>query len=384
MNFSKRINPLRDIIRSSERVLSDSIPKGYIDLSASVPPFPVPGVLLNAAQEIIRSENLNYTETYGLPKLREALAEKHDLVWGKEGVTISTGTSEGLFCTLAAIIDPGDELLIPGLTLRAHKKTVHFFSGNVREYPLSMDSPHQIRAEELIRYIGSGTKAILVNNPLIATGQLFHPAEFERLSAYCAEHDIYILVDESFYEIHYPGSASASFAGYADHVITFSSMTKLFSMSGLRIGWLFAAPEVTEAVNSVRYISSTCANTFSQRFALRMVKGLGAETKEKLLSILQNRRKLMLEMLQLHGFENYVKAHAGYFILVNFSRELKKPCSDEEFVRLLRDRHEIILTPGSHFGPAAEGYIRISFATDETNIQRGVAAIREGINEYNL
>ncbi|MDZ7796765.1 MAG: aminotransferase class I/II-fold pyridoxal phosphate-dependent enzyme [Candidatus Marinimicrobia bacterium] len=99
------------------------------------------GSCSNAAQEIIRSENLNYTETYGLAKLREALAEKHDLVWGKEGVTISTGTSEALFCTLAAIIDPGDELLVPGLTLRAHKNTAHFFSGNVREYPLSMDSP---------------------------------------------------------------------------------------------------------------------------------------------------------------------------------------------------------------------------------------------------
>ncbi len=384
MNFSKRIEPLKDLIRSSERVLSESVPKGYVDLSASVPPFPVPGVLLNAAQEILRSENLNYTETYGLPKLREALAERHDLKWGKEGVTISTGTSEALFCTLAAIIDPGDELLVPALTLRAHKNVSHFFSGTVREYPLSLDTPHQVSAEALIRQVRPATKAILVNNPLIATGQLFHPAEFEILSAYCAEHDIFILVDESFYEIHYPGSAHASFAGYADHVITFSSMTKLFSMSGLRIGWLFASPGITEAVNSVRYISSTCANTFSQRFALRMVNGLGAETKEKLLSILQNRRKLMLETLELHGFTHFVRSHAGYFILLNFREELNKPCSDEEFAGMLRDRHEIIVTPGSHFGPAAEGYIRISFATDESNIQHGVAAIRECINEYNL
>jgi len=384
MKFSKRIEPLQDIIRSSERVLRDSIPKGYIDLSGSVPPFPVPGVLLNAAQEIIRSENLNYTETYGLQKLREALAARHELHWGKEGVTISTGTSEAIFCTLAAIIDRDDELLVPSLTLRAHKNVTRFFSGTVREYPLSLDWPHQISAQELIRHIGPATRAILVNNPLIATGQLFHPDEFRVLSDHCAEHGIYILVDESFYEIHYPGTVSASFAGYADHVITFSSMTKLFGMSGLRIGWLFAAPEVTEAVNSVRYISSTCANTFSQRFALRMVNGLGAETKEKLLSILQNRRKLMTEMLQMHKLERFVRSGAGYFILLNYREELKKPCSDEEFVRLLRDRHEIIVTPGSHFGPAAEGYIRISFATDETHIQRGVAAIRESVNEYNL
>jgi aspartate/methionine/tyrosine aminotransferase len=247
-----------------------------------------------------------------------------------------------------------------------------------------MLSPNQIRAEEIITMIGERTKAILVNNPLIATGQLFHPDEFAVLSRHCKAAGIYILVDESFYEIHYPGYDSASFAGHDDHVISFSSMTKLFSMSGLRIGWLFAAPEITEAVNSVRYISSTCANTFSQRFALRMVGGLGAENREKLLSLLQNRRKLMLETLQQHGFQNYVKPYAGYHVLLNIQKELRKPCPDTEFVQTLRDRHEVIVTPGSRFGAAAEGYIRISFATDEANIQRGVAEIRACVDEYNL
>ncbi|MDD4961303.1 MAG: pyridoxal phosphate-dependent aminotransferase [Candidatus Marinimicrobia bacterium] len=384
MKFSKRIACLHDLIQSSERVLRDTVPKGYLDLSASVPPFPVPGALLNAAQEIIRSENLNYTETYGLPKLRDALAEKHNLPWGSAGVTITTGTSEALFCVIAALLDPGEELLVPALTLRAHKAVSLFFSGSIREYPISMLSANQIRAEEIIAMIGERTKAILVNNPLIATGQLFHPDEFAILSQYCKETGIFILVDESFYEIHYPGYDSASFAGYDDHVISFSSMTKLFSMSGLRIGWLFAAADITEAINSVRYISSTCANTFSQRFALRMTAGLGAENREKLLSLLQNRRKLMLETLQQHNFQHYVKPYAGYHVLLNIQKELKNPRPDAEFVQVLKERHEVIVTPGSRFGLAAEGYIRISFATDEANIQRGVAEIRACVDELNL
>ncbi|MBW6457685.1 MAG: pyridoxal phosphate-dependent aminotransferase [FCB group bacterium] len=384
MKYSTRIEHLRDLIRSSERILSDSIPKGHIDLTSSVPPFPVPGALLNAAQEIIRSENLNYTETYGLPKLREVLAQKHNLKWGIGGVTITTGTSEALFCAIAAIMEPGDELLVPSITLRAHKAVSLFFDGRVNEYPVSMHSSVQITAEELIAMITPRTKAVLVNNPLIATGQLFTPCEFIKLAAYCEAQDIYILVDESFYDIHYPGSGSVSFAGHSPHVICFSSMTKLFSMSGLRIGWLFADPEVTEAINSVRYISSTCANTFSQRFALRMVSGLGKENRDKLISILQNRRKLMIETLQQHKLTRYVKPTAGYHILLNFRDELKQPCSDIEFVRLLKEHHELIVTPGSHFGPAADAYIRISFATDERNIQRGVAAIRACIDELNL
>lgn len=384
MKFSTRIQYLQDIVKSSERVLTDTVPKGYIDLTSSVPPFPVPGVLLNAAQEIIRSENLNYTATPGLLKLREALAERHNLPWGEDGVTITTGTSEALFCALAVLLDPGDELLVPALTLRAHKAASMFFSGRVREYPISMDSPNPVMAQTLIDMISPETKAILVNNPLIATGQLFAPDEFARLSDYCAGKGIYLLVDETFYEIHYPGYESASFAGYADHVICFSSMTKLFSMSGLRIGWLFALPEIGEAINSVRYISSTCANTFSQRFVLRMVNGLGNETREKLISILQNRRKLMIETLQQNGFTRFVRSYAGYYILVNIRDELKMPCSDGEFVKLLKERHEVLATPGSHFGSAAEGYIRISFATDETSIQRGVEAIRSCIEEFNL
>ncbi len=384
MNFSTRIQHLQDLIGSSERLLSEAIPKGHIDLTSSVPPFPVPGVFFNAAQEIIRSENLNYTETYGLPKLRKALAERHELAWGAEGVTISTGTTEALFCILASILDPDDELLVPSLTLRAHESVSYFFSGTVREYPVSMDTPYPITAEALIAMITPKTKAILLNNPLIATGQLFDSKEFKSLSAHCEENGIFILVDESFYEIRYAGFEAVSYAGYADHVITFSSMTKLFSISGLRIGWLFAKPEITEAVNSVRYITSTCANTFSQRFVLRMVQGLGKETKDKLLSILQNRRKLMLETLKQHGFEKYVRSHAGYFVLLNIQHELKNPMSDIDFVRILRERHEVMVTPGSLFGPAANGYIRISFATEETNIQRGIAAIRECVDAQNL
>ncbi|MCK4814067.1 MAG: pyridoxal phosphate-dependent aminotransferase [Candidatus Marinimicrobia bacterium] len=384
MKFSTRIQHLQGLIESSERILSDTIPKGHIDLTSSVPPFPVPGILLNTAQEIIRSENLNYTETYGLPKLRKGLAEKYNLKWGADGVTITTGTTEALFCVLAALLNPGDELLVPALTLPSHKSVSLFFLGTVREYPVSMDSAYQINASTLIDLIRPETKAILINNPLIATGQLFHPKEFEILSTYCEKQDIFILVDESYYEIHYAGYESASFIGYGDHVICFSSMTKLFCMSGLRIGWLFTIPEITEAVNSVRYISSTCANTFSQRFALRMVKGLGQETKEKLLSILQNRRKLMFETLKQHGFTRYIESNAGYFILLNIRSELNKPCSDTRFTKLLKDRHEIIVTPGSYFGAAAEGYIRISFATDESNIQQGIAGIRECIKEFNL
>lgn len=384
MNFSTRIHHLQDLIGSSERLLREAIPKGHIDMTSSVPPFPVPGVLLNAAQEIIRSENMNYTETYGLLKLRQALAENHELEWGKDGVTITTGTTEALFCVLAAILDPNDELLVPSLTLRAHESVGHFFLGTVTEYPISLESSHPVTADELIGFISERTKAILVNNPLIATGQLFDPKEFEKLSAYCEEHDIYILVDESFYEIRYAGNGAQSYAGYADHVIAFSSMTKLFSISGLRIGWLFAHPEVTEAVNSVRYISSTCANTFSQRFALRMVNGLGKETKDKLLSILQNRRKLMLETLNNHGFKKYVIPQAGYFVLMDIQGELKKSMSDRDFARILKDRHEVIVTPGSLFGSAARGYIRISFAIEESDIQKGVAAIRECIDAQNL
>ncbi len=353
-------------------------------MTSSVPPFPVPGVLLNAAQEIIRSENMNYTETHGLPKLREALADIHKLAWGKDSVTITTGTTEAIFCVLAALLDPDDELLVPSLTLRAHESVSYFFSGTVKEYPVTMDMAHPFKTEALISLITPKTKAILVNNPLIATGQLCDPKEFEKLSDYCKDKGIFILVDESFYDIRFAGSESRSYAGYADHVITFSSMTKLFSISGLRIGWLFAHPEITEAVNSVRYISSTCANTFSQRFALRMVEGLGEETKEKLMSILQNRRKLMFETLEQHGFSKYVKSKAGYFIFLDIQHELKNKISDSDFVRILRERHEVIVTPGSLFGPSAKGYIRISFATEESNIQKGIVAIRECIDAQNL
>ena len=92
----------------------------------------------------------------------------------------------------------------------------------------------------------------------------------------------------------------------------------------------------------------------------------------------------MLETLQHYSFEKYVKSHAGYYVLLNIQHELKEPMSDIDFVRILKDRHEVMATPGSLFGPAAKGYIRISFATEETDIQHGVAAIRECVDAQNL
>lgn len=384
MNYSNRSQNLKNLIPLSERLLSEDVPKGYIDMTASVPPFPVPGVLLNAAQEIIRSENMSYTHTPGLESLRKIIAETQGIPHALKQVTVTTGTSEALFCTLAALVEEGDECLIPDLSLQAHASAVEFFGATVVRYSIDITQAEQANAETIMSHVTENTKLILINNPLIATGQYISLASFTELTDFCRRRGIYIVVDESFSEITYKQSCRLPLANEEPHIIRFSSMTKLFNMSGMRIGWLIAAPEVSEAINSVRYISSTCANTLSQRIALRMLEGKGLESRERILEILSSRRKLMLETLKNKNLNHFPTPIFGYYIFLNYQKELKTTYSSVSFVQMLKDRKSLIVTPGSYFGPAGEGHIRISFTNTEDNIQKSVTYIRELIDELNL
>jgi aspartate/methionine/tyrosine aminotransferase len=172
-------------------------------------------------------------------------------------------------------------------------------------------------------------------------------------------------------------------SGYNPNVITFTSISKLFSMTGWRLGWIIGTEELLEPVNFLRNYSTTCAPAISQRVAIRILEGAGSEHRDKILSILANRKKLMRELLTQHEFYAATTPLGGYFLFLNYQEYCKKTISSIDFANLLLEKYKVAVVPGIYFGEEGEGHIRIAFATDEKSIQEGFARIRQCLTDLN-
>ncbi|HDR04975.1 MAG TPA: pyridoxal phosphate-dependent aminotransferase, partial [Candidatus Marinimicrobia bacterium] len=160
--------------------------------------------------------------------------------------------------------------------------------------------------------------------------------------------------------------------------------SKLFSMAGWRIGWILAHPSMLRRINAFRKFLITCAPTISQRMAIRFFKGGGREIRDKILSILDNRRKLMIDTMRQKGLNAFQEPIAGYYLFFNYQAHLQNAISSNEFALRLSRNHGVAVMPGGLFGNDGEGFIRISFAADEKSIQEGIQKIKETIDELCL
>lgn len=375
-------NNLSQIGDTSSWSITTKVPKGHINFSISEPNFPTPGTIRNAAQEIVLSEDLSYSPTQGMEELRELISSRFQYPHKIEGCTIATGASEALYSVIYSMVKPGDTVLIPGIGNPSYQAVVEFLGAQPVRYPISLEEKIQFRAEELEHLCTEKVKAILINSPLDPTGQVETYEEITKIANSCESRGIYLILDESYHEIVFDHRIP-NFSGFGKNVIIFSSLSKLFSMAGWRIGWILSHPEIAARINNFRKFVTTCAPTISQRVALRIFQGAGKESSDKIISFLANRRKLMIEMMkneELHTFQDPV---AGYYLFFNYQALLKVPVSSFEFTRRLSEDHSVSVVPGIIFGEPGEGHIRISFATDERSIQDGIKRIKEMILSIN-
>jgi len=361
--------------------ITSKVPKGFINFSISEPNFPTPAVIRNEAQAIVLSEDLSYSPTPGLDELRELVAERYDYHAGRAGVTISSGASEALYSIMMTLVRPGDEVLLPSVGNPNYESVVLLTHGIVKRYNVNMRAKPYLRSEELLEFITDKTRVLLLNSPLDPSGQILNQEEFTAISNLCADRGISIVLDFSYHEILYD-SRSLSFKNINDNVIIFSSLSKVFSLTGWRIGWILSSPATALRLNAIRNLISTCAPTISQRLAIRFFKGLAREHFDKILNILSNRRKLMIESLRSADLNSFMEPSGGYYLFLSLEDAIESDMSCELFSRELAKKKEVAVVPGYLFGAAGSRSIRISFATDESSIQNGVKRIREMVDEF--
>jgi aspartate/methionine/tyrosine aminotransferase len=355
--------------------------RGAINLAQGVPDFDPPAELLAAAQHALRSGHNQYSSTWGAPRLRRALAAKHSHFTGlfidpDEHVTITVGGTEALLAALATVTEPGDQVIVFSPYYEAYIVDSHLLAAHPIYIPLH---PPELTFDpaELRRAFQAGGRVLVLCNPSNPTGKVFSRTELETIAALAQEYDAFILADEIYEHIVYPPNQHtyiASLPGMFDRVISCSSMSKTYSVTGWRVGWAISAPGITSGLRKVHDFLSVCAPTPLQEAAAIALE-FPWSYYQQMTADYTRKRDVFLGCLELAGL-SYIQPQGAYYVLMDISPFGFK--DDYEFCAWLIDEIGVAATPGSYFfHEPVKNYIRLNFAKrEETLLEAGARLMK--------
>lgn len=336
------------VIREMTRVAQTY---GAINLAQGFPDFPMSDAMKEAACAAVRGDVNQYAITWGSPVLRLAIAEKyrrlHDLQIDPEReITVTCGATEAMAATFLALINPGDEVIIPEPFYENYGPDGILAGAKPVFVPL--DPPEWRLDTDRIRHaITSRTRALILNSPHNPTGRVFSRDEITRLAALCIEHDITVFTDDPYEYITYAGRHHpiATWPGMRERTVTISSLSKTFTCTGWRIGYAIAPPEPTNAIRKVHDFLTVGAPAPLQA-AAAVGFAFDADYFNHLAGDYRTRRDLLAQALSEAGFR-FTIPEGAYFFLADF-RELSD-ASDTEFALWLAREGGVATVPGSSF-----------------------------------
>jgi len=378
LRVSKRVqsiepSPIRKIID-----LAETRPD-IIGLHAGEPDFPTPKHIVDAGSRAFHEGYTHYTHGAGLLQLREEISRKLLEENGIEAnpkteITVTTGGFAAIFATIQATINPGDEVIIlqpswpsyPGFVLLAGGVPV----------PVPLHGPDfQPSREDVNHRITERTKMILVNSPNNPTGAVYSQSCLLELARLAKERDLAILTDEVYEKIIFDGNKHFSIASqpeFRDSTITVNSFSKTYAMTGWRVGYVVADEAITNGIRKMHGYMASCAAASAQKAALEALSG-PQDCINGMIEEYRRRRDLIVRGLnEIDGFE--CEPPKGTFYAFPNVSKLGLPSA--VIAEQLLEQAKLAAIPGSAFGKAGEGYLRLSFATSQHNILEALARIR--------
>jgi len=325
---------------------------GAVNLSQGFPDFPAPAHIKDAACRAVSADVNQYTVTWGAPALRRAIAEdftrRHQLAVDPETqVTVCCGSTEAMIATMLGIVDPGDEVIVFEPYYENYGPDAILSGAQVRL--VTLHEPHwRFDPEELAAAFSNRTRAIIINTPNNPTGKVFTRDELSTIARLCEQWDVVAVTDEIYEHILYDGVEHvplATLEGMAERTVTINSLSKTFSVTGWRVGWVIAPPLLATAIRKVHDFLTVGAPAPLQAagaFALQ----LGAEYYRELAAHYQARRDRTVRMLEQVGFRCFTPSGA-YYVMTDIS-PFGYP-DDLAFTRHLVEDIGVAAVPGSSF-----------------------------------
>ncbi len=322
------------------------------NLAQGFPDFPAPAELKQAAADAIAADINQYAITWGAPPLRRAIAAKYRRTYGMDfdperEITVCCGATEGMIASLLAVIDPGDEIIQFEPFYENYGPDSQLCGAEVRY--VTLHAPDwSFDPDELRRAFSPRTKAIILNSPNNPTGKVFTRSELEFIAALCQEFDALAITDEIYEHILYDGAVHipmASLPGMRERSILVNSMSKTYSVTGWRVGWVLAPPDLADSIRKVHdFLTVGAAAPLQQAGALAL--GFSDDYYARLASDYAGRRAHILETLTAAGLRCFVPRGA-YYVMTDISA--LGFSDDLTFIRYLTEEIGVAAVPGSSF-----------------------------------
>lgn len=348
---------------------------GVIHLEVGEPSFRTPDHIIEAALADARDGFTRYTPNAGLPSLRACVAEHYAARWGRpvqpEQVLVGAGAVNAIMATLAAILDEGDEILIPDPGWPNYVSIVELLRARPVPYPCRPERGYLPDPAEVAPLIGERTKVLVITNPSNPTGAVFPAETVEAMVRLAAERDIFLLADEVYEELVYEGEhVSAGRYDTDGRVIAVSGCSKTYAMTGWRLGWSITTPEIVALAGKIMETTTSCAPSVSQRAAEAALTGPQACV-EEMRAAYARRREIVREILGGAGLLPVVPNGAFYALVALRSTGLPS----RDISRMLLEEERVAVAPGATFGSQAEGMVRISLASSDEAVTEGCKRI---------
>lgn len=349
--------------------------ESVIHLEVGEPDFDTPEAIKVAAIEALRRGETHYTHSLGTRQLREAICRYYAETYGvnrlePDQVLITSGTSPAFLIGMGAVLECGEEVILSDPHYACHPNFIRFLEAIPKTIPVYEEDGFQYRPDAIRAALTPKTKAILINSPANPTGNLLEP---ERM-AEIADMGKLIFSDEIYHGLVYEGRAR-SILEFTDHCIVFNGFSKLFAMTGWRLGYLIVPKEL------VRVMQKMLQNFFISANAMVQTAGYTALTDpsvkadvQKMCDTYNERRQFMIPRLRELGFDITVEPTGAFYTFANARRFTKDSYA---FAFEILEHARVGITPGIDFGPHGEGYVRFSYANSLDNIAEGLHRIED-------
>ncbi len=360
------------IERTLIRQIFDAAPAGAINLGLGQPDLPTPERICLEGIRGIAAGRTSYTSTAGDPALRAAVAACYPgFAVGPESVAITVGSQEAMFASLVTMIDPGDEVLLPDPGYPAYATMARLLGGVPVPYPLRYENGFRVDPEEVEARITARTRVFILCNPSNPTGAVEGAAGLGRLASLLERRGIAWISDEIYSAFVYDGPYTSLSGFSAGGGLVVSSLSKDLSMTGWRLGWVVGPTDAISRIVAAHQYLVTCAPSISQAAALAAVGRAGDHDRRRHVEIFRHRRSLMAEELaRIPRIRFHVPRGSFYFFVDIAAYGPSLP-----LCRRILDRRGVITIPGVAFGVQGEGYLRLSFAASDRDIETGIRAL---------
>lgn len=350
---------------------------GVISLGVGEPDFTTPWHIREAAIYSLERGYTMYTSNSGLPELRRAisrhLAERYAIEydWDSE-LLVTVGVSEGLDLAARAIIDPGDEVIVPDPGYVSYQPCVTLAGGVVVPVPTREADEFKVRAAEIACRVTPRTKAILLGYPNNPTGAVLSRAELLEIANLAIKHDLLVIADEIYDRLIYDGEHTcfASLPGMKERTILLGGFSKAYAMTGWRVGYVAAPADLLAGMHKIHQYTALCAPMMSQKAALEAIRA-GEPDVRLMVDEYDRRRRLMVKGLRDLGLSCFEPRGAFY----TFPAVGASGLDDEAFAEQLLIEEKVAVVPGSAFGECGRGHVRCCYATSTERIREALSRI---------